>query len=217
MTTEPAPRTRLDPDERREQILRAAAQVFSTRGYDAVSTGELAAAAGVSRGLLNHYFRTKRDLYLAVVARLMDAPDLPLPDFVEGATVEDRVRESVNEWLALVEREAAAWLTATSVGTSGVDREVQALVDSATDRVAEAIAAVAGLSRKGVIDERVRGALRGYSGFATALCREWLERKTLTRDEVADLLYGVLIGLVRDLLPTLLTGTRRSVPRRHVR
>jgi len=60
-----APRwNRLGADVRREQILTAAAKLFGERPYSAISTTELAEAAGVTRGLLHHYFGTKRDLYL---------------------------------------------------------------------------------------------------------------------------------------------------------
>lgn len=64
----PSPRwTRLDPRHRREQILDVARRHFAERHYDAVSTAELAADAGVNRGLVYHYFGTKRELYLEVL------------------------------------------------------------------------------------------------------------------------------------------------------
>jgi ATP-binding cassette subfamily B protein len=62
--------TRLDPDERRRQILDCASRLFSERHYGSVSLDRVAEAAGITRGLLHHYFGTKRELYLAVVADL---------------------------------------------------------------------------------------------------------------------------------------------------
>ena len=56
--SQPERASRLEQDARRALILKAAIAVFSTRSADEVSTTELAEAAGVSRGLLNHYFRT---------------------------------------------------------------------------------------------------------------------------------------------------------------
>ena len=41
--------------------------MFSERAYDEVSIDDLARAAGVSKGLLYHYFPTKRDLYVAAL------------------------------------------------------------------------------------------------------------------------------------------------------
>lgn len=200
---QPAVRTRLGADKRRGQIVRAAAEVFSTRPYDDISTGELAAAAGVSRGLLHHYFSTKRELYVAVVARLMDRADLPLPDFVEGATAEDRIKESVAAWVALIERESAAWLTATALSGAAQDEQVAKLLDAAVDRGVDAIAETAGIRHGDSLDPSTRAALRGFAGFATATCNEWLQHRRLTRDQVILLLEGALIHLVRDLIPRL--------------
>src|SRR5437588_12218189 len=75
-----APRwQRLDHDERRAQILACARRLFSERNYDAVSTTDIAREAGVARGLLHHYFGTKRDLYLEVVRDLVRMPSNPAP------------------------------------------------------------------------------------------------------------------------------------------
>src|SRR5947209_20620808 len=80
MSASPAPRwQRLDHDERRRQILLVARRLFSERNYDAVSTSEIAREAGVARGLLHHYFGTKRELYLEVVRNLMRMPSNPVP------------------------------------------------------------------------------------------------------------------------------------------
>ena len=50
-------------------------RLFGDRPYSLVSTTEIAREAGLARGLLNHYFGTKRDLYVAVVRRLVRLPD----------------------------------------------------------------------------------------------------------------------------------------------
>jgi AcrR family transcriptional regulator len=197
-----SPRTRLGHDERRQAIVRAAADVFARRDYETVSTAELAHAAGISRGLLNHYFRTKRELYVAVVEGLFDLPDLPVPAYFEGATVEDRIRESVHDWLDLVERRAAAWLVATAVATSGPP-EARQIVDRSVERVVTRILEVAGLSRAAEGREDMRAALRGYAEFASGLAHDWLEHRRLNRAQVELLLGGVLINLVRELLPAL--------------
>ena len=48
--------SRLDPGQRREQILEAANALISERGYAAVSVEDIARSAGVARGLVHHYF-----------------------------------------------------------------------------------------------------------------------------------------------------------------
>ena len=57
--------------ERREQILRAADDVFSERGYAAVSLGDVAAAVGVTKAALYHHFPSKAALYAAVMCRAL--------------------------------------------------------------------------------------------------------------------------------------------------
>ena len=47
-------------------ILDAATELFATRGFAAVTTPEVAAAAGVAHGSVFHHFPTKRDLFVAV-------------------------------------------------------------------------------------------------------------------------------------------------------
>lgn len=53
----------------RSRILDAALRMFSQRGYEETSVASLARSADVSKGLVYHYFDTKRDVLTAVVAR----------------------------------------------------------------------------------------------------------------------------------------------------
>ncbi len=52
------------PAEKRNEILNAAFAEFGERGYSEASTNAIVKAAGISKGLLFHYFSTKRELYL---------------------------------------------------------------------------------------------------------------------------------------------------------
>src|SRR5437868_5737634 len=57
---------RLDPEERRGQLIELGLRMLSSDSPDPVPVDEIAEAAGISRGLLFHYFPTKRDFYVAV-------------------------------------------------------------------------------------------------------------------------------------------------------
>lgn len=60
-------RTRLSGDERRGRIIEAAIQLMAQRGYDAISVGEIAEAAGCSKAVLYDHFASKAQLAIAAV------------------------------------------------------------------------------------------------------------------------------------------------------
>src|SRR5882757_10827669 len=52
---------------KRRQIVEGARQIFLARGFDAASMGDIAKAAGVSKGTLYVYFKNKEELFAAIV------------------------------------------------------------------------------------------------------------------------------------------------------
>jgi AcrR family transcriptional regulator len=58
---------------RRSQIISAARQVFLRKGYDAATVEEIAETAGVSKGLIYNYFRSKEDILVATAEAWLDA------------------------------------------------------------------------------------------------------------------------------------------------
>src|SRR5260370_34104598 len=55
--------SRLDSDERRKAIVKAAVPLFARKGFAGTTTKELAEAAGISEGLLFRHFPSKKHLY----------------------------------------------------------------------------------------------------------------------------------------------------------
>lgn len=79
-----------DAERSREAILAAAERLFSERGYDGTSLGEIASAAGLSRGTPSYFFGSKEQLYVAVLDRAFAAR--------QAAT--EAAFEPVHEWCA---------------------------------------------------------------------------------------------------------------------
>jgi AcrR family transcriptional regulator len=65
-------RSRLSPDARRAQLLDLGVSLLATRSLDELTIDVLAEEAGISRGLLYHYFGNKHDFREAVVRRAVD-------------------------------------------------------------------------------------------------------------------------------------------------
>src|SRR5688572_27421764 len=90
--------SRLDPAQRRDQILDAAGALFAERAYDAVSVEDIASAAGVARGLVHHYFGGRKEVYIGLLERLgaHREDELRPPT---GRSAPARVADSVSRWL----------------------------------------------------------------------------------------------------------------------
>lgn len=69
-----APR-RMSGEDRRRQIVRIAMRRFSEKGFNGVTTKEIAAEAGVSEAIIFRHFATKQDLYAAILDQKMKDAD----------------------------------------------------------------------------------------------------------------------------------------------
>jgi AcrR family transcriptional regulator len=118
MTSTPAPRTgrdggtgrrRLGRDERRAEILRATIAVVARHGLDGASASLIAAEAGMSKGLIWHYFTDKNDLMKQAVAACVQGIGTEIASVVDyaSAPVPDVVRATLR-WLAAARRTRAA-------------------------------------------------------------------------------------------------------------
>ena len=97
-------RARRARDKRRKELLKAAIRVFARKGYRTASIRDIIQAAGVARGTFYIYFRSKQDIFAAIVDHFRQGEE-PLIHLDEGdppATRENlrmRTRTSVLRWL----------------------------------------------------------------------------------------------------------------------
>src|SRR5262249_32887979 len=121
------PRTRLDVDERRAQLLALGLAMFSERSYDEVSIDDLARAAGVSKGLFYHYFPTKRDLYIGALGQaargLLEATTAD-----RRGTPDERLHRGLETYLDFVARHGKAYIALVRGGV-GSDPEIARLLE----------------------------------------------------------------------------------------
>jgi AcrR family transcriptional regulator len=117
----PTPKySRLDPARRREQILDAANALFSERGYDTVSVEDIASSAGVTRGLVHHYFGGRKQVYIALLQQLGAVREQQLPPPV-GRSARARLADSVSRWLDWTEANRTIWLATIARGDDIAD------------------------------------------------------------------------------------------------
>jgi AcrR family transcriptional regulator len=187
-------RARLSTDARREQLVGLGMEMFSERPFDEVSIDDIAAAAGISKGLLYHYFPSKRDFYVAVVRHSAEemqevtATDPSLPPL-------ERLAAGLDRYLEYVDTHARGYATVLRAGI-GSDPEVAGVVEGVRSAMAGRI--LDDLPIEHPLPAAVRIAVRGWVGFAEAASLEWLEHRDLEREELRDLLIRALTGAVES-------------------
>jgi AcrR family transcriptional regulator len=204
-TASEAPRrTRLGTAERRRQILAAARRLFAERHFGAVSTADVAAEAGVTRGLVHHYFGGKRDLYLEVVRSLLELPPGMFAAEIAAGDRATALRVAVDLWLDVAERGRGVLLAAHGAQGFGRDPEIEAIFDAARERTADQVIEILRPGRPPAdASGELRAAVRAYAGFVEAATFDWLRGGPLTREQLAELLAGGLLALDRDVVPRL--------------
>ncbi|MFG2122870.1 TetR/AcrR family transcriptional regulator [Streptomyces sp. NPDC048710] len=191
-------RRRLSTEERREQLLSVGARLFSESPYDDVWIEQVAEIAGVSRGLLYHYFPTKRDFFAAVVERESERM-LRMTAAVPGVPVREQLGAGLDAYLGYVEAHAhgfRAFHRADAAGDQAVRRVYQRALAAQEQQILAALAVDPEFGP--VLDgaPHVRLAVRGWLAFTTAVCLEWLRDGGLTRDQVRDLCARALLGVL---------------------
>ena len=206
--TAAAPRwNRLEHDERRAQILACARRLFSERHFGAVSTIEIARAAGVARGLIHHYFGTKRDLYLEAVRSMVSMPLQPIPTELDGRDPEQLLAEGVDRWLEMLSRNRETWIAARGAQGFGRDADVEAILEEAREgAVDQVIEALRPGTDPAAAPGELRAVARAYAGLAEATSLEWLQHGRLTRNQARALLYESFIAVFRQVLDAVETA-----------
>jgi AcrR family transcriptional regulator len=133
---------RMPRDQRRVQLLDAASDVFTSKGYHAAAMDDIAEAAGVSKPVLYQHFPSKLDLYLA----LLDSSCDLLVEVVENAiaTTEvnaDRVVAAMGAFYEFVSSASGEFRFVFESDLTG-DNAVQKRLWRVNNDIADAIAAV---------------------------------------------------------------------------
>lgn len=198
-TTPPGPRTRLTPEERRSQLLDLGVRLLATRSVDELSIDLLAEEAGISRGLLYHYFGNKHAFHEAVVRRAADDLIAQTAPPAEGEPLE-RLLTSVTAYVDYVVANLEGYLSLVKGAAGGNDtlREIYEEARSAlTDRIFREDA------QGRIISESPASRLivRGWAAMTEELVLTWVHDPAgVTREELLGIVVASLPALV-EILP----------------
>ncbi len=198
-------RIRLETDERRAQLLELAKRAFSDRSYDDVSIDDLAREAKISKGLLYHYFPTKRDLYVAGLTEIADELVAAITNVPEDLAPIERVRTSLDAYLDYVTRHAQAFVSLMRGGI-GSDPQVAAVIENVRQRLFDKFLVGSPFAPLLAGDARFETAVRGWIGFVEHASLDWAANPRLSREQLRDLLTQILFEIMRVTAPTIFRG-----------
>jgi AcrR family transcriptional regulator len=196
----PRRRVRLENDQRRAQLLALAKRAFSEHSYDEVSIDDLAREAKISKGLLYHYFPTKRDLYVAGLTEIADELVAAITAVPEDAAPIERVRLGLDAYLGHVMEHSRSFVSLMRGGI-GSDPEVALVVEGVRSRLFQRF--LSGSPFAGMVagDPKFELAIRGWIGFVEAASIDWCANPRLSRDELRELLAQILFEVLRVVAP----------------
>jgi AcrR family transcriptional regulator len=197
-------RVRLQTDERRTQLLELGTQVFSSRPYDEIAMDEVAEMARVSKGLVYHYFRSKREFFVETIRaaslhlRRLTEPDITLPP---GA----RLRAAIDAHLDYVREHGTIYATIYRSGTS-IAPEVQGILDEHRGIVMQWLLLNLGVSRPKPL---LRSALRAWIACVEGMSLDWIEHPELEQTPLRELLVASYKALLRRAEALIAGGGNR--------
>ena len=189
--------TRLSSDERREHLLHVGVELVGRHGTADISIEEIARAAGVSKGLLYHYFPTKTDFFVAVLARSqaeMDETAVRDPEL----TALEQFDRNLDGFLGFVDAHAEGYLAV--VNARGREPRVQQLVEERRQRRVDELVALAavleGVPRDTARTPLLVAAIEGWIGFTEGVIVRWLRDREMSKEEVHELLREVFLQVL---------------------
>ncbi len=191
---------RLQVDERRRQLLKRGAELFTSHPYEKLSMSRIAREVGISKALLYHYFPSKQAYFEETLnawaeqlrERTDTDPDLPAVQ---------QLTSSLDAFLSLVEENETAYRNLLR-SAAGVP-EIRELIEEVRRKTAQRI--LEGLYPGQEPPPKARTAVSGWLWFMDGACLNWIEHRDIERGELRDLLLGVLMGalIAADAPPDL--------------
>ena len=205
------PRRRLSPAQRRQRLLEIGFELFGESAYDQLAVDDIAQRAGISHGLLFHYFGSKRGYYVAVIReaadQLLELSRVALDGLSTEAT-ETPQHVQLEVFLGFVEDNAGLFTLLMKSGI-GVDRQVQEIVDTTRQELALRVApppqrgtAAAPQASAEALSPLDRLSLTAWIGAIEAAAVEWADLRrrgatTTDRHQLSELLHQMLPPALR--------------------
>ena len=195
-------RVRMSPDSRREQLIELGVRLFATRALEDLSIETLAEEAGISRGLLYHYFGNKQEFHTAVVRRAADNLFAVTAPTGEGGPLE-QLEGSLARYVDYVAANYQGYLSLVR-GAAGGHEGLRAIYEESraalTERLFEGPVAEEAAAMGLVDTPAVRLIVRGWAALTEEVVLDWVrDHRGITREELLLTLSASLPAILAPL------------------
>lgn len=173
-------RRRMGVEERRQQLIAVALELFSHRSPDEVSIDDIATAAGISRPLVYHYFPGKHSLYEAAVRVAADELSARFIEPREGPLGARLVRV-MRRYFDFVSEHGPGFSALLRGGSTVGSPSANATIDSVRQHAYEQMLLHLELTNPG---PRLALVIRSWVGLAETTALTWLEDRSIPREEL---------------------------------
>ncbi|GGZ19061.1 TetR family transcriptional regulator [Streptomyces olivaceoviridis] len=207
-------RRRMGVEERRQQLIGVALDLFSRRSPDEVSIDEIASAAGISRPLVYHYFPGKLSLYEAALQRASEDLASRFAEPREGP-LGARLLRVMGRFFDFVDEHGPGFSALMRGGPAVGSTTTNALVDSVRQAAYDQI-----LSHLGVTEAspRLELVVRSWISLAESTALIWLDGRRIPRAELERQLVHDFAALAAvsaaydEEMATVLRGILKEEP-----
>ncbi|GAA1744860.1 TetR/AcrR family transcriptional regulator [Nonomuraea bangladeshensis] len=179
-------------DRRREELMAAALELFSTRDAEDVSIDDVASAAGASRALVYHYFGGKQELYVAALKSAAEQLESRLRPQDGGRPLDD-LASGLGRYFDFVEEHAAGFAALLRGGPANRSGEVGEIVDGVRRRLFRLIQEQMGVEEPSPV---LRATLRSWIASVETAGLDWLEHRDLERPALERMLVDQMVALL---------------------
>lgn len=182
MTTTPTTgaRRRMGVEERRQQLIAVALELFSSRAPEDVSIDDIANAAGISRPLVYHYFPGKQSLYQAAVRIAAEELAGRFSEPHEGP-LSGRLLRVMRRYFDFVADHGPGFSALLRGGTAVGSPQTGAVIDEVRQAAYEQVLSHLGIESPG---PRLSLVVRSWVGLAETTALTWLDGREVPRREL---------------------------------
>lgn len=187
----PVKRKRLQADDRRDELIRLGTQLFLRTAYDQISIDDLSRRLKISKGLLYHYFPSKKEFYLEIIRTISE-------DFLkktENAPAQmdplERFKQNLDLYLSYVEAHRPLFLALHHAGV-GADAKARAIVESNRKKVFDQFAAVLGSDSMGPC---LRLSIWGAIGLIESTAIDWATHGGMSKEALREVLLKMSFAI----------------------